>query len=159
LTQLWPIFSWIAAALLLVLLHQVKAGFLGLGFTGAVVLGHVLYGLIALCVLLPAVFGEHEAGAVRRLLRVRALVWIGLISYAFYLYHTIVIAQLGRHLNGTSTAPRYAIVAVGSFLISLACAAASYYLFERPIMRWGRSARWRVGRPLRDGVASGHELP
>jgi peptidoglycan/LPS O-acetylase OafA/YrhL len=113
----------------------------------------MLYGLSALFILLPAVFAEHQAGPVQRLLRFRALAWIGLISYAFYLYHTIVISQLNDAVSDAGISARYAVVAVSSFLVSIACAAASYYLLERPVMRWGRSLR-RRGRPTPGAAAA-----
>ena len=140
-TKLWPVASWIAAVGLFVLNHQVQKGFLGLGARGALVLTHVLYGLSALFVLMPAIFAEHATGPVQRLLRLRPLAWIGLISYAFYLYHTIVIDQLNKVAKDAGISARYAVVAIASFLVTLACASASYYLLERPVMRWGRRPR------------------
>lgn len=153
--RMWPVLSWIVAVLLFVLLHQVqvKPGFAGLDVPGTVVLTHMLYGLSALFILLPAVFAEHQAGPVQRVLRFGALAWIGLISYAFYLYHTIVIAQLNDVVSDAGISPRYVVVAVGSFFISIACAAASYYLLERPVMRWGRSVG-RRGRPTPGAAAA-----
>jgi peptidoglycan/LPS O-acetylase OafA/YrhL len=152
LRRMWPPVSWILAVLLFVLLHEV-AGFARLGAPGKGVLTHMLYGLSALFVLLPAVFAEHQAGPVQRLLRVRFLAWIGLISYAFYLYHTIVIEQLRNLFEDVGLTGRYALVAVASFFLTLACASASYYLLERPVMRWGRSSR-RRGRPTPGAAAA-----
>jgi peptidoglycan/LPS O-acetylase OafA/YrhL len=144
--QLWPVASWAAAIGLLVLNHEVQKGLLGIDARGAVVLGHALYGLSALFVLLPAVFAERRAGPVQSLLRLRLLAWIGLISYGFYLYHTIVIDQLNKLAKDAGISARYVLVAVCSLLVTLACAAVSYYLLERPIMRWGRRAsRLRAG--------------
>jgi peptidoglycan/LPS O-acetylase OafA/YrhL len=148
----WPVASWAVAVLLFVLLHQVERNTSALGVRGSVVLTHALYGLIALFILLPAVFAEHARGPVQAFLRVRVLAWIGLISYAFYLYHTIVIQQLNDVVSDAGLSARYAIVAVGSFFITLACSAASYYLLERPVMRWGRSSSRR--RRARAGAAA-----
>ena len=84
------------------------------------------------------------------------LAWIGLISYAFYLYHTIVIDQLNKLAKDAGISARYAFVAVTSFALTLACASASYYLLERPLMRWGRTTgrgRWTgLGRQRRAGA-------
>jgi peptidoglycan/LPS O-acetylase OafA/YrhL len=77
------------------------------------------------------------------------LAWIGLVSYAFYLYHTIVIDQLNKVAKDAGISARYAVVAIASFFVTLACASASYYLLERPIMRWGRR-----GTRLRGGTSS-----
>jgi peptidoglycan/LPS O-acetylase OafA/YrhL len=142
--RLWPVASWACAIGLIVLNHQVQKGFLGLDRPAASVITHALYGLSALLVLLPAVFAERTRGPVQSVLRLRMLAWIGLISYAFYLYHTIVIDQLNKLAKDAGISARYVVVAVASFLVTLACASASYYLLERPIMRWGRRARART---------------
>jgi peptidoglycan/LPS O-acetylase OafA/YrhL len=141
LVRLWPVAAWIAGVGLFVLNHHVKQGFAGLDQPGAAVMTHVLYGLTALLILLPAVLAEHQRGPVQGLLRVRVLAWVGLISYAVYLYHTIVIDQLRIVFDDLGGAELYAAVTIGSLLVTLACASASYYLLERPLMRWGRSHR------------------
>lgn len=102
---------------------------------------HLLYGLIALALLIPGVFGDAEGGLARRALRLPGLAWIGLISYAFYLYHTIVIAQINQLVTAQHLPARYLVVLVVSGALSCGCAAASYYLLERPAMRWGRARR------------------
>jgi peptidoglycan/LPS O-acetylase OafA/YrhL len=144
LPSLWPVASWIAAVGVFVLNRELQAGSLGLDLPWATAIKFVLYGLCALLILLPAVFAEHARGPVQSVLRLRALAWIGLISYGFYLYHTIVINQLNKVAKDAGISARYAFVAVLSLLVSLACAAASYYLLERPIMRFGRRPRART---------------
>jgi len=141
----WPAASWMIAGVLWVVLHEVAAHAGSLGTPAANVLIHVLYGLTAFFVLLPAVFGERAGGAVRSLLARRWLAWVGLISYAFYLYHTIVIAQVAKHLHGSA---RYPIIVVASLILSIACAGASYYLLERPVMRLRRRGRVRYSVSL-----------
>jgi peptidoglycan/LPS O-acetylase OafA/YrhL len=146
LPALWPIASWLCAIGLIVLNHKIQNGSLELERHAAVVVTHVLYGLSALLILLPAVLAEHTRGPVQSVLRLRALAWIGLISYGFYLYHTIVIDQLNKVAKDADISSRWLFVTVSSLLVTLACAALSYYLLERPIMRWGRRAsRVRAG--------------
>jgi peptidoglycan/LPS O-acetylase OafA/YrhL len=149
LLRLWPVAAWIVGVGLFVLNRYVRQGFAGLDRPGVAVITQVLYGLAALLILLPAVLAEHERGPVQGVLRVRVLAWVGLISYAIYLYHTIVIDQLRNVFDRLGGAELYAAVAVTSLLVTLACASASYYLLERPLMRWGRSHRlWpRAGVP------------
>jgi peptidoglycan/LPS O-acetylase OafA/YrhL len=108
---------------------------------------HLLYGVVALFVLLPGVFGDTEGGVPRRVLRLRGLAWVGLVSYSFYLYHTIVIAQLAKSIRNGNPPHGYAFVLIVSAALSLACAAASYYLVERPMMRLRRlpiATWWRL---------------
>jgi peptidoglycan/LPS O-acetylase OafA/YrhL len=137
----WPLLSWLAAAIAFFLLHELAANTDSLGATAGAVSTHILYGVAAMFILLPAVSQPAARGAVPRLLRTRTLAWVGLVSYAFYLYHTIVIAQLEQLASNDHIAARYLFVATGGLLISLACAAASYYMLERPAMRIGRSSR------------------
>ncbi|HET9732662.1 MAG TPA: acyltransferase [Acidimicrobiales bacterium] len=46
-----------------------------------------LYGLFALLLLLPAVFGPQERGLIRAALRFKPVAWIGVASYGVYLWH------------------------------------------------------------------------
>ena len=73
---------------------------------------HVLYGVVALLVLLPGVLGANAGGLARRALRHPWLAWVGLVSYAFYLYHTIVIQQLNKFALDSHIALRYVFVFV-----------------------------------------------
>ena len=57
---------------------------------------HYLLALIAVALLLPALFGDPGRGLVRRLLANRVLVYLGLISYGAYLWHFAVLIQLDR---------------------------------------------------------------
>jgi peptidoglycan/LPS O-acetylase OafA/YrhL len=144
----WPLYSWVVAAFTFALLHESPHATPILGVALSAVVLHVLYALVALFVLAPAVFDGGSGGAVRALLRRPWLAWVGLVSYGFYLYHTIVIAQIDELLVDHGVGPRYPIVVVASLLISLACAGASFYLLERPLMRLR----------LRGRRSSGHEL-
>ncbi len=97
------------------------------------------YTLIALVV--AALILALEQGATTswlfRVLAASPLVWLGRISYGFYLWHFPVVAHWGPDL--TDALGRWpAILAVG--VISVALAAASYYLLEQPVQR-ARAAR------------------
>jgi peptidoglycan/LPS O-acetylase OafA/YrhL len=85
-----------------------------------------LYALVGLAVVIPAVFGDQARGLVRRILANRVLLWIGLVSYSFFLYHLAVVIQVDRW-----ELPASVPVAL---VLSLAIAAASYHLIERPAL-------------------------
>ena len=70
------------------------------------------------------------------------LAWLGRISYGLYLYHLPIFWAVG--LTGEGSEPGRGTLVLGLGL-SVFTAATSFYLFERPLLRWG--ARFRVGRP------------
>lgn len=118
--------------------------------SAAYVAKHVLFGLVAFGVLVPAVLGDPERGWVRRLLRTRSLLWMGLISYGIYLYHEpllTVLARLGLHDTDFAEPllGRGVVVAL-CLAFTLVLAALSYYLLERPVIRFGRSLEGRRAR-------------
>jgi peptidoglycan/LPS O-acetylase OafA/YrhL len=134
-----PTLSWVVAAVASALLYYL---FRDTNAVATQIVEHALYGLVALLILLPGVFGEMAGGMPRRLLRVSALAWIGLISYGFYLYHPVAIAQIDK-LAAHQHLPAYPVVLALAGLITTACAAASYYIVERPLMRLGRQTDQR----------------
>ena len=88
--------------------------------------------------LLPAIFGEPSRGLVGRLLSTRALLWLGLVSYGFYLYHYALIDLFERHLGDampSSPTARFAIYVVLAAALGAALAGISYYALERPFLR------------------------
>jgi peptidoglycan/LPS O-acetylase OafA/YrhL len=97
---------------------------------------HLLNSLIAVAVVIPAIFGDMRHGATRRVLSTRPLVFLGLISYSFYLYHWAVLQQLYRWDLGThfGLVPAYPRFYVPALLAAAAIGAVSYYLVERPAM-------------------------
>ncbi len=96
---------------------------------GNLIVGHVGFALIAALLVMPAVFGEIEGGLPRRILANRFVAWIGLISYGIFLWHYVVTLQLDGH--GRS----FVLVLGVTLAVSIPCAAASYYLLERPFLR------------------------
>jgi peptidoglycan/LPS O-acetylase OafA/YrhL len=89
---------------------------------------HVLNSLVALGLMVPAVFGDLRQGALRRMLGHRVLLYLGLISYGVYLYHFAVIIQLRRW--GVEDARAWLFVPAGTVLL----ASLSWYLVERPAL-------------------------
>ncbi len=92
--------------------------------------------VIGVCIVVPAVLGDQGAGLMRRFLRARWMVFLGVISYGIYLWHynIVVIAQrdwLGYKPDGGNAA----VVGVLAFAATVVVAAASWYLIERPLIR------------------------
>ncbi|HWO25205.1 MAG TPA: acyltransferase [Kofleriaceae bacterium] len=101
----------------------------------------------------PASSASPASAPLRRVFESRALVHIGKVSYAVYLFHLIaraVVAQgLARvfpreQIGGTAYC---AAQLFGMSLLAIGAATASYHLFERPILRlkdrWAPAGRER----------------
>jgi peptidoglycan/LPS O-acetylase OafA/YrhL len=106
---------------------------------------HTVGALLCFLILLPAVFGGAAGGWPRRVLAWRLLAWLGLISYGIYLWHGAAATVLTRD-NIARVWPSHPLVPlfVGTVALAVACASASYYVVERPILRF----KYRRG-PLR----------
>jgi peptidoglycan/LPS O-acetylase OafA/YrhL len=105
---------------------------------------HVLSGVVAALLVLPAVFGERSGGLVRRVLSWPVLAWLGLISYGLFLWH----ASIAFHLVSLGV-QRWWSLLVCTLAIATTCAAISYYVVERPILRF------KYSRPRRPAHAAG----
>jgi peptidoglycan/LPS O-acetylase OafA/YrhL len=97
---------------------------------------HEMNGLTALFLLLPAIFGDQSRGWVRRLLANRYLLWLGMTSYAFYLWHLVILNRFIQYdIPGKLGGGGYLAAA---FALSLAVGGASWYGLEIHALRLGR---------------------
>jgi peptidoglycan/LPS O-acetylase OafA/YrhL len=103
-----------------------------------------LYALVALGLLLPAVFGDQQHGFIRRhVLANRGLVFLGLVSYGIFLWHMTVFTVMWRwHVWEHPLIHQYVPWVFFGLPATVAIAAISYYLVERPALR----LKGRVGR-------------
>lgn len=115
-----------------------------------VALEFVGLGVGAALVMLPAVFGQEAGGFVRRVLANPVLAWLGVISYGIYLYHLPIELKLLDSV-GLPRQGAFAALASASLVVTVVCAAASYYFFERPILRFKEPRR--AARSVRAPVA------
>ena len=99
-----------------------------LGRTDYVIVSHVAFGVIAMLLLLPAVFGDRSGGLPRRFLAHPVVAWLGLISYGIFLWHYVFTRHLGDDLGPV-------LLLITTLAITIPVAAASYYLVERPLLR------------------------
>ena len=106
-----------------------------------------LEALVVIMLLAPAVFGDGRAGAARRLLRARPVVWLGVISYSFYLWHLTIIELIATSGRGSEFSAaglnliahvhtaRTLVLYVASFCATALVATLSYRLIELPFLR------------------------
>jgi peptidoglycan/LPS O-acetylase OafA/YrhL len=112
-------------------------------------IGQALAGLVAVCLVLPGVFGDQRRGLVRRLLRNPVVQFTGLVSFGIYLWHVAIIRRSQRWrtlklhfkahwpIHDPSMVTYTVIVAVA---LAVAAATVSYYVVERPaLLRKNRS--------------------
>jgi peptidoglycan/LPS O-acetylase OafA/YrhL len=107
---------------------------------------HYLLALIAVGLLLPAMFGDPGRGLVRRVLANRVLVYLGVISYGAYLWHFAVLIQLDRWGFGEVAATTgqwiwFPAGLAGGVLL----ATISWYLLEKPLLGLKGLVRSRPG--------------
>jgi peptidoglycan/LPS O-acetylase OafA/YrhL len=135
---------WVVAALAFWVVST-RIGFSGVPFQGATrkqfIARHELYTLVAAGLIVPAIVAEPGRGVVGRILGSRVLSYLGLVSFGIYLYHFAVVKQLDDWLGGSIGGPaelRFLAHAVVAALGATALASISYYVVERPAVRWGR---------------------
>jgi peptidoglycan/LPS O-acetylase OafA/YrhL len=109
---------------------------------GPVLAVHVAFGVISAFVLFPAVFTTDRAGFPGRVLAHPVVAWLGLVSYGIFLWHYVVTLELGSPGAG---AP-FVVVLAGTLAIATGCAAVSYYVVERPLLRLKNRPLWGLRR-------------
>jgi peptidoglycan/LPS O-acetylase OafA/YrhL len=136
----WPSLAWVIA-LVLFWFTSTQLGLGGTLFfrvtTAQGMAQHLLYGAIAFFLLLPAVFAGDAGGLPQRLLANRFVAWLGLISYGVFLWHHPIALKLTESDDrGLFRSARMLGITTATLAIAIACAALSYYLVERPILRF-----------------------
>ena len=119
---------------------------------------HYLYAVIGITMLAPAVLGTAHGGVQRAVLRNRALVWLGVVSYGIYLWHDTVLALLARWDFGSVDWPHpYLAWPLAALAGAALLAGASWYGLERPSLALRRlvpAGPRRPEPPIADGLAA-----
>jgi peptidoglycan/LPS O-acetylase OafA/YrhL len=89
---------------------------------------HVLYLGVALCLVAPATVRSSLP-----VLNSRPLAWLGLVSYGIFLYHQVFV---GAFLSLHKAPLGFVVYTLAVCAATIACAALSYYLVERPLLRF-----------------------
>jgi peptidoglycan/LPS O-acetylase OafA/YrhL len=90
----------------------------------------LLYGTTAFFLLLPAVFGPQDEGLVRRFLRTRVMVLLGLVSYGVYLWQYYWLTKY----EGWTDSLDFNRTLLAVTALTVATAAVSYVVVERPAL-------------------------
>ena len=95
----------------------------------------VLYTVAGAFFLLPLVFGPERDGWVRTRLSGPVPVWLGDISYGVFALHMLFLNLVFRLLDIPVFTGHFVTVVVATLLLTLPVASASFYLFERRVLR------------------------
>lgn len=95
----------------------------------------VLYTIAGAFFVLPLVFGPERAGWVRERLSGPVPHWLGEISYGIFAIHLLVLNLVFHLLDLEVFHGRFVTVAALTLAITVALAAVSFHLLERPILR------------------------
>jgi peptidoglycan/LPS O-acetylase OafA/YrhL len=152
--QRHPALMWLGAlvALNLAALYSKASGHYD-PYTGGPL--HYLWALIAICVLLPAVFPAARRGVPQWFLGLRPVAWLGLVSYGIYLYHFSILGKIAGAMQRVGIEPYKSAGGVAVlFVLGLGAAslvgAGSYYIVERPFLNLKeRRPGLRLRRPSR----------
>ena len=136
-THVLPVASWaVAFAALWWVSHRVDLP-LGIadGTESQEWARHLLYLSYAAFLVLPAVFGPREKGAVRRVLASPPMLGLGLVSYGVYLWHQAWLGKVMEWTDATLFDADLWEVAGIAFVLTVLTATLSYRLVERPFLR------------------------
>ena len=99
----------------------------------------VCYGMIAVLLVAPAVFGDQARGWPRRFLRFGPVAWVGLVSYGLFLWHFDLLRWLERE-GAFEWVPQARFLSVLGMTLGagLVVAWLSWRLIESPLIR----GRW-----------------
>ncbi len=90
----------------------------------------IVVAVVAAAVIVPTALDQD--GPVARVLEVRPLVWLGVISYGVYLWHWPIFLVLNGERTGWAGYPLFAARCAAT----LGAAALSWWLIEQPVRRW-----------------------
>ena len=113
----------------------------------SLVIKHLLYGVVAAFLLLPGFLGVGDAQAAQTqrstwasVLASPVMVYLGTISYGIFLWHLVLLRIIQQGLGLPVFSGGFWIVWPLVMCASTAAAAASWFLLERPVLRWAHHA-------------------
>ena len=103
----------------------------------------LLLDVIGLSMVFPAVFGDQGQGVIRRVLQMRFVVLVGVVSYGVYLWHDPIISELSKYVDRArflSAEPYLNWLAITTTVLaaSVLVAMVSWFAVERPLIAVSR---------------------
>jgi peptidoglycan/LPS O-acetylase OafA/YrhL len=90
--------------------------------------------IVGVCIVVPVVLGPQDHGAIRRMLRSRAAVSLGLVSYGIYLWHWYILRIAADWLGWRLNAGNWVVVLAVALPVVIFAATASWFALERPVL-------------------------
>lgn len=100
------------------------------------ILKQTLYGVFALALVAPAVFGPQDAGAIRRALRFAPVAWLGVVSYGIYLWHPALTEQIFKWTGRQEFGIPFGVLFLSVVALSVVVASISYLVMEQPLLEF-----------------------
>ena len=110
---------------------------------------HVLYGLAAFFTVLPVALGNPDR---RRVLGSRPAQLLGVTAYGTFLWHLPVMVALQQSFDFRPFGGHFPALVSTTVVGAVACGCLSWFLLERPMLRYG-SEPWR-GSPATNVIAT-----
>jgi len=143
--RLFPWASWAAAGLAFLLVADVMSNH-NILYVVSLRMNlerQALEGIIALLLLLPAVFGPQDTTLIHRFLRSWPLASLGVISYGIYLWHGDLITQVFRWTGWQYGGVPFWLLSVALLAVTIPVATVSYFCLERPLLQLkNRTSVW-----------------
>ena len=111
---------------------------------GAKVMSYtLLLDVIGVSMVFPAVFGDQRQGLIRRVLQMRFVVFVGIVSYGIYLWHDPILSEMAKYANRStfiSAEPIVNWLAITTPVLaaSILIAMLSWFVVEKPLIAFSR---------------------
>jgi peptidoglycan/LPS O-acetylase OafA/YrhL len=114
--------------------------------------------IVGLCIVVPVVLGPQDHGVIRRALRSRVAVYLGLVSYGIYLWHWFMLRIVAEWLDWPLYHGNWFVVLVLTLPIVIFAASVSWFGLERPVLRLAHRVAPGRRRPNDPSARDRHAL-
>ena len=114
--------------------------------------------IVGFCIVVPVVLAPLDDGLIRRVLRSRPAVYLGLVSYGIYLWHWFLLRIVAEWLNWPLYHGNWVVVLALTLPIVVFAASVSWFGLERPVLRFVHRVAPRSRGPVIRGARDRHAL-